>query len=62
MSEEIKKCLVCEQSSNTVPLLKILYAEKEYYICPAHLPILIHHPDQLSNQLPGAANLIPHEH
>ncbi len=56
------KCLVCEQTSQQIPLLTINYADQEYYICPGHLPILIHHPEELISKLPGAANIIPHEH
>jgi hypothetical protein len=56
------KCLVCEQTSEEVPLISLNYGGKEYHICPGHLPILIHHPEQLINKLPGAANITPHDH
>jgi hypothetical protein len=56
------KCLVCEQTSEEVPLITLNYAGKEYHICPGHLPILIHHPEQLVSKLPGAANITPHDH
>lgn len=56
------KCLVCEQTSQQIPLLTLNYADQEYHICPGHLPILIHHPEELISKLPGAANIVPHEH
>jgi hypothetical protein len=62
MNDLTKKCLVCEQDEKTVPLIPILYNETQYYICPGHLPILIHHPEKLTDQLPGAANITPHQH
>jgi hypothetical protein len=38
------------------------YMGKDYSICPQHLPILIHKPQQLEDRLPGAANLSAHSH
>ncbi len=62
MSEIMPRCLVCEQTSEEVPLLNLTYQDKHYWICPTHLPILIHKPGQLSGKLPGAENLKPNEH
>ena len=62
MDIKTMKCLVCEQTSEEVPLITLNYAGKEYHICPGHLPILIHHPEQLVSKLPGAANITPHDH
>ena len=33
-----------------------------YWICPQHLPILIHDPARLVGILPGAENLRPADH
>jgi hypothetical protein len=60
--EEIGVCLVCEQGSATVPLLRLAYKGQTYWICPQHLPILIHDPSRLSGRLPGAESLEPSEH
>ncbi|MBN1668307.1 MAG: hypothetical protein JW862_14535 [Anaerolineales bacterium] len=30
---------------------------QDFYICPQHLPILIHKPAQLADKLPGAEKL-----
>jgi hypothetical protein len=55
-------CIVCEQSSQEIPLLAIEYQEQRYWICPQHFPILIHKPAQLVGKLPGAEKLHGHEH
>lgn len=55
-------CIVCEQSSDEIPLLVIESQGQQYWICPAHLPVLIHRPDQLTGKLPGAEKLQGHSH
>ncbi len=56
-------CIYCERSSDVVPLLPMLYQGKEVWICPQHLPVLIHRPSQLADKLPGVEqNLRPAEH
>jgi len=62
MTNDKHTCVVCEQSSEELPLLAIEYQEKQYWICPQHLPILIHNPNQLIGRLPGAEKLQGHEH
>jgi hypothetical protein len=60
--ENKAECLVCNKTSNEVPLVAISFQEKTYWICPQHFPILIHKPEQLVGLLPGAENLTGHEH
>jgi hypothetical protein len=55
-------CIVCQQSSQEIPLLVVEYQDKQYWICPQHFPILIHNPNQLVGLLPGAEKLKGHEH
>lgn len=62
MPETKKECVVCKLSSDELPLLALDYREAQFYICPQHFPILIHHPERLVGILPGAENLQPHEH
>jgi len=62
MAKDVNACLVCEQTSQEIPLLAIEYQDQKYWICPTHLPILIHKPDQLIGKLPGAEKLSGHEH
>lgn len=62
MANANNHCLYCERSSEEVPLIAIQFRGQESYICPQHLPILIHKPAQLSDKLPGAETLGPSEH
>jgi hypothetical protein len=55
-------CLVCERTSAVVPLIKLYFQDEEAWICPQHLPILIHKPAQLADKLPGLERLDPAEH
>ena len=54
-------CLQCDCSSDEVPLIQILYRGSQFWICPQHLPILIHKPAQLAGKLPGLELLGPPE-
>jgi hypothetical protein len=62
MSENLHQCLVCEKSSQQVPLIAVEYQDRFYWICPQHFPILIHKPGQLAGLLPGAETLQGNEH
>ncbi len=62
MTTETKTCIVCKQNSRQVPLLAVEYQDRQYWICPQHLPILIHNPQELTGVLPGADKLQGHEH
>jgi hypothetical protein len=55
-------CLYCERTSDEVPLVTILYRGSHVFICPEHLPILIHKPAQLADKLPGVERLGGHRH
>jgi hypothetical protein len=63
MSETQAVCVYCERNSDLVPLLLMRYQGREVWICPQHLPVLIHRPSQLAEKLPGVEkNLGPVEH
>ena len=49
-----EKCLYCERNSDQVPLIALRFGGQALWICPQHLPILIHNPEQLADKLPGA--------
>ncbi len=49
-----KKCIICEVTNQKAPLIQLDYQDKALYICPAHLPVLIHHPEQLVGKVSGA--------
>ncbi len=55
-------CLVCKRTSGEVPLVSFRYKGSGLWICPQHLPILIHDPSKLAEVLPGAETLAPAEH
>ena len=46
-------CLNCGTSEQDRPLVLLKFQEKEFYICPQCLPILIHKPYELAEKLPG---------
>jgi hypothetical protein len=62
MSDSTPACLVCQQTNQQIPLLPLIFGDETYYICPSHLPVLIHQPQKLAGLLPGAEKLQPHEH
>jgi len=63
MTNEIDAgCLVCKKASQEVPLLAFRYRGSDLWICPQHLPILIHDPAKLAGILPGAERLSPANH
>ena len=64
MSDDSKKprCLACDRESDATPLVKLEYRARPYWICPQHLPLLIHDPAQLIGKLEGAENLAPSDY
>ncbi|MET0046304.1 MAG: hypothetical protein ABW082_06765 [Sedimenticola sp.] len=54
----IKRCLVCDQTSDQLPLMALEYNGAQHWICSQHLPLLIHKPEQLIGKLKGVENLI----
>ena len=50
-------CIACDNNSDGIPLIQLRYRDGDYWICPQHMPVLIHHPDQLVGKLPGVENL-----
>ncbi len=54
-----KQCLVCGRGQDEIPLLKLSYRQRKLWICPQHLPVLIHDPGQLAELLPGAERFKP---
>ena len=50
----VKECLVCKKASTEIPVTKFYYQENEFYICPQHMPTIIHNPQELIGLLDGA--------
>jgi hypothetical protein len=57
----MKKCLECGQDASATPLVALDYRDSTFWICPRHLPLLIHDPARLIGKLPGAETLSPAE-
>ena len=55
-------CLVCKRDSDEIPLISFRYKGSGLFICPQHLPILIHDPTMLAEVLPGADSFEPADH
>ncbi len=54
-----KACLACKRSDEEIPLIPIEYRGSRSWICPQHLPVLIHDPQRLAGTLPGAEQMKP---
>lgn len=61
-SSTAKRCLACERDEQATPLIVLDYRGQRLWICPQHLPLLIHDPVQLVGRLVGAEQLKPAEH
>ncbi|MAE64514.1 MAG: hypothetical protein CMJ18_09620 [Phycisphaeraceae bacterium] len=57
-----KSCLACGRDDGETPLINLQYRGESIWICPQHLPVLIHDPARLIGTLPGAENLRPADH
>jgi hypothetical protein len=57
-----QRCLACQRGSQDTPLVPLEYRGSRLWICPQHLPILIHDPTNLVGKLDGAENLKPADH
>lgn len=50
-------CVLCQKADSELPLIQLSYNGKAYYVCPEHMPTLIHQPDALIGKMPGAENM-----
>jgi len=55
-------CLACGKDSRSIPLISLEYQGNKMWICPQHLPILIHNPAQLVGKIAGAENMKAADH
>jgi hypothetical protein len=53
----MQKCIICNATSNEMPLIQFLFKDTTYHICSQHVPVLIHNSSQLSNLLPGLKDI-----
>ncbi|HKJ27022.1 MAG TPA: hypothetical protein VJ965_05265 [Anaerolineales bacterium] len=56
------KCQYCERSSEEIPLISFVYKEQDYYVCTAHLPMLLHKPELFADKLPDSEEWAAGEH
>jgi hypothetical protein len=56
-NNEEKGCIFCQKDDTQVPLVQLSYMDRSYWICPQHIPILIHEPGKLAGMLPNAENM-----
>lgn len=61
MTEEAN-CVYCQRDQDQVPLMIMKVGGGEAWICPEHLPVLIHKPHLLKGKLAGTENLTPEDH
>ena len=47
-----EKCIFCKQTSYDIPLIQLKYKGTENWICPQHMPIIIHKTDKLKEIFP----------
>lgn len=57
METNEKVCVFCKRDQNQVPLVHLEFKDASYWICPQHIPVLIHDPSKLTGHLPGAEEL-----
>lgn len=57
MENKEQVCVFCKRNQNEVPLVQLAYMQGQYWICPQHIPVLIHDPAKLAGMLPGAENM-----
>jgi hypothetical protein len=60
--DDPKQCVACCRGSDETPLIAFEYRGAARWICPQHLPVLIHDPAKLAGGLPGADRLSPADH
>ena len=61
MSERVN-CVQCGRNDQDVPLIALQVKGDQAWICPQHLPLLIHKPHLLEGKLPGTENLQAADH
>ena len=56
------RCLACGRTDEETPLVSLRHRGAANWICPQHVPILIHDPGRLIGVLDGAEDLSPADH
>jgi hypothetical protein len=48
------KCVLCDRTSDEIPVIGFVYRGQEYHVCTGHLPALLHKPEMFAGKLPDA--------
>lgn len=48
-------CIACGRTEIEVPLVILQFRSRRIYLCPQCLPVMIHHPERLTQKLEEAA-------
>ena len=54
--------VVCDPTGNQIHLITLDFQNRKFWICPQHLPTLIHDPKTLIGKLPAAEGMEPADH
>ena len=55
-------CLLCEKSSDEIPVIAFKYKGQGYHVCTAHLPALLHEPEKFADKIADAGKDWTAEH
>ena len=58
----MSKCVLCEKTSEEIPLIPFEYKGEHFYVCTAHLPSLLHKPEIFAGKLADAGKDWTGEH
>jgi len=58
----MSKCVLCEKTSDQIPLIAFEFKGKQYHVCTAHLPALLHQPEKFAGKIAEAGEEWAGEH
>ncbi len=50
----MNQCVLCDRTSEEVPLIAFEYKGDGYFVCTGHLPMLLHKPEMFEGKLKDA--------
>jgi hypothetical protein len=50
----MSKCVLCEKSSDEIPVIAFEFKGERYQVCTAHLPTLLHQPEKFAGKIADA--------
>jgi hypothetical protein len=58
----MSKCVLCEKSSDQIPVIAFEFKGVTYHVCTAHLPALLHKPQLFASKIAEAGKDWSGEH